>query len=106
MDRNHLFVALVLVCIANGVFSPALIVATHLWPVWFPAMIVQPSAELVFYLGSLIVSGGTMLVSGVPAALYERMTGREDTTPLSLTIWLAGAILLSIPGLLNAMLVA
>lgn len=106
MDRNHLFVALVLVCIANGVFSPALLVATHLWPVWFPTMIAEPSTELVFYLGSLIVSSGTLLIAGVPAAIYERATRREDTTPLSMTIWLAGAILLSVPALFNAMLAA
>jgi hypothetical protein len=103
MDRNPLFVALVLVCITNGVFSPALLVTTHLWPVWFPSMIVEPSAELVFYLGSLIVSSGTLLIAGVPAAIYERATGREDTTPLSMTIWLAGAVVLSIPALFNAM---
>ena len=39
----------------------------------------------------------TLLLSGVPAALYERFIRSPDTTPASLWIWVAAAAVLSLP---------
>jgi hypothetical protein len=47
---------------------------------------------------SLMVSTATIIVGGIPAALYERYAGaREDSTEGSLWIWLAGTAILTIP---------
>lgn len=99
MDREHLMVALVVVCITNGIFSPAVAQVAVLWPIWFPTLVLTPSPSSLFYLSSLITATGTLLFSAVPAALYERLAGLEDSTPLSVTIWLAGAIVLTLPAL-------
>ena len=44
----------------------------------------------------------TLLLAGVPAALYERFQGERESTPTSLFIWFAGTLLLSMHGLLAA----
>jgi hypothetical protein len=96
LDRQTLLSIIVGVCIVNGIFSPyiniAIPVAAVLMPELFPRTI-----EWVLLWSSVLVSSATLLVSGVPAALYERVVGvdREATTPM--WIWLAGAALLSLP---------
>ena len=45
----------------------------------------------IFYFSSLMVSTGTIILAGIPAALYERFRGlKEDSNVVSLWIWLAG----------------
>ena len=46
------------------------------------------------YLASLLASAITLVLAGVPAALYERATGQSRSTALSLGIWLGCTILL------------
>ena len=49
-----------------------------------------------------MASTGTIIVAGIPAALYERFTGvTEDSTDVSLWIWLAGTALLTLPAIGN-----
>jgi len=43
----------------------------------------------------VLVASATLLFSGVPAALYERLVDGESA--VSTWIWLAGAALLSVP---------
>jgi hypothetical protein len=43
----------------------------------------------------------TLLVAGIPAAIYERIRGLRISTPVSLGIWLVCAMLLSVPTLLK-----
>lgn len=98
MDRETLFAAISGVCILNGIFSPLIALPYALSPVWMPDFIpVTPS--IAAYASSLLVSFATLLVSGVPAALYERFAGagREAVAPMWL--WLATAVLLSLPAL-------
>jgi hypothetical protein len=98
MDRQGLFIVVVAVAVINGILSPFVAIAFALAPVWMPEL-VPPSAAIVAYLSTLIVATATLIVSGVPAALYERVVGirADDTIPIY--IWLATAILLSAPAL-------
>jgi hypothetical protein len=57
-------------------------------------------AEAFYYLTSLAISLMTLLLAGIPAALYERLRGLSQSTPVSLAIWLVAALLLSLPTLL------
>ena len=51
---------------------------------------------------SLMVSTATIILGGIPAALYERFTGaKDDSTPVSLWIWLAGTAILTLPAVGN-----
>jgi hypothetical protein len=41
----------------------------------------------------------TLLVAGIPAAIYERIRGLQTSTPVSIGIWLAATILLALPAI-------
>ena len=102
MKRDVLMVATAGLSLVNGMhFSP-----------WFDpvAILMKPfiagtffSTPLVFlYLVSIFVSAMTLLVAGVPAALYERMKGSTESTPTSLFIWFGATLLISANALLAA----
>jgi hypothetical protein len=49
-----------------------------------------------------MVSTATIIIAGIPAAIYERFAGaRDDSTPASLWIWLAGVAVLTLPAIGN-----
>lgn len=96
MGRKELLFILLGVCLLNGLFSPLVFVLWQTAPVWMPGFLLGVPG-LVFYASSLTLATLTLLVSGVPAALYERLSGIKDTNAKSLWIWLAGAIVLSLP---------
>jgi hypothetical protein len=57
------------------------------------------SPLLLFYFVSLSISVFTVLIAGVPAALYERSQGLTESNTTSLTIWLVSGIVLALPAL-------
>lgn len=91
-----MFPLILLICIFNGVASPLVFTLFQMGPVWVPAFLLG-NLQLVLYLSSLATATLTLLVAGVPAAIFERATGRQATDPASAAIWMAGAILLSLP---------
>ncbi|WP_439598392.1 hypothetical protein [Falsiroseomonas sp.] len=95
MTPQNLFVAVVGLCLMNGLVSPALPVMMALHPVWLPEML-PPTNEIVFYGASLMVSTGTLLLSALPAALLERL---GLALPQAMLAWAAGAGLLLLLGL-------
>ncbi|MGE5145723.1 MAG: hypothetical protein ACM3N5_03190 [Candidatus Eiseniibacteriota bacterium] len=98
MDRQSLLVIVLVVSVVNGIFSPAVGIALPLAVVWLPDFLPhEPS--WAFYFSSLLISSATLLLSGVPAALYERTVDRDGTSLISMYIWLAGAVFLSLPAL-------
>jgi hypothetical protein len=57
---------------------------------------------LTLMFASLMVSTATIVLGGIPAAIYERFVGAtEDSTEASLWIWLAGTALLTLPAVGN-----
>ena len=90
--------SILVVCMVNGIFSPylklALPVALALMPELFPRTI-----EWVLFWSSILLASATLLFTGVPAALYERLVEGESTT--SMWIWLGGAALLTLPAALR-----
>ena len=53
--------------------------------------------DVLAYMTSLLMSLLTLLLAGIPAALYERVRGLKGSTSVSLTIWLVAAALLTLP---------
>ena len=54
---------------------------------------------LLFYLPSVLITLLTLMFAGVPAALYERIRGAQQSTPASIGIWLVATLLLTAPAL-------
>ena len=44
-----------------------------------------------------MVSTATVILGGIPAAIYERVTGASESNNASLWIWLAGTAILTLP---------
>ncbi|WP_373502271.1 hypothetical protein [Aestuariivirga sp.] len=99
MTQNHI-VIIVGLAILNGIFSPALIIVFALQGIWYP-MLLPPMLPLVFALSSLILSTLTLMIGGVPAALYERLAGGGQSTFASGLVWLGGVLLLTLPAIPN-----
>lgn len=99
MNPQTIFIAILGVTLLNGFISPAVPLVFLLAPVWLPEF--APHNQIaVLYGTSLIVSVSTLMLSGVPAGIYEAVTGQKETDQTSMLIWLGTAILLTIPGLL------
>jgi hypothetical protein len=95
-------VPVIALAIVNGIYSPQLLAVFALQGFWYPFFL-PPSLPLMFALSSLLVSTLYLMLSGVPAALYERWFGGGDSSWLSRLIWLAAILLLSLPTLPNVM---
>lgn len=98
MDRNFLLFAVVGISVLNGLFSPFLAIAVPIAAVLMPEVFPR-SVGWVLFFSSLLVASGTLLVAGIPAALYERLVDRSRGGQVALWIWLAGAALLALPAL-------
>ena len=100
MQRDVLLVATAAASLLNGQsFSP-----------WFDSVLIllRPfiaqlisSPLVLLYLTSIFISLMTLLLAGIPAALYERLRGHRESSPLSIGIWLVTTLLLTVPTIRN-----
>ena len=98
MDRNFLRFTVVGVSVLNGLFSPFLAVAVPIAAVLMPEIFPR-SVGWVLFFSSLLVASATLLVSGIPAALYERLVDRGRGSVAVMAVWVVGAVLLPLPAL-------
>lgn len=101
IDRQPLFFAVLGVCMANGIFSPYLNLAIPIAAVLLPELFPR-TVEWVLFWSSILLASATLLFSGVPAALYERLLERDAESGMAMWIWLCGAAVLSLPAALRA----
>ena len=102
MDRNLYYVAIAFFGMVNGLFNQLwLLFAVIHVQILAPALLFG-SVPLTLLFSSLMVSTATIILGGIPAALYERFIGaKDDSTEVSLWIWLAGSALLTLPAVGN-----
>ena len=102
LDRQTLLILIVGLCIINGIFSPYLRIAIPISAALLPELFPR-TAEWVLFWGSILLSSATLLFSGVPAALYERLAKPAAESTASMWIWFAGAAVLSLPAVQRVM---
>jgi hypothetical protein len=100
MRKDGLIVGIVGAGLLNGMhqspfFDPMFIMMRPFAPTFFL------SPVLLFYFTSLFLATLTIMLAGIPAALYERHMGGGRSSSRSLTIWLIGMIVLSIPSIMK-----
>lgn len=102
MDRNLYYVGIAFFGMINGIFNQlSLLFALIHLQILAPALLFG-SVPLTLMFASLVVSTATIIIGGIPAAMYERFIGaREDSPEASLWIWLAGTAILTIPAISN-----
>ncbi len=98
MKNQSYYAALLGFAIVNGIFSPLTIFVIALYWLWYPILL-PPYLPVVAMMASLIVSTLTIMVAGVPAAIYERFAGSDGTDTISAWIWLSCTALLSVPAI-------
>ncbi|MEZ5926290.1 MAG: hypothetical protein R3D57_18115 [Hyphomicrobiaceae bacterium] len=102
LKRDGLLIGTAALSLLNGMhFSPFFDYGYILLkPIATGLLITSPL--LSFYLTSLLLAASTLALAGVPAALFERWSGRRSTDATSLMVWLVAAAVLSFPSLLGA----
>jgi hypothetical protein len=102
MERHWYYIAIAFFGMINGIFNQlALLFALIHVQVLAPALLFG-SLPLILIFSSLMVSTATVILAGIPAALYERFVGaKDDSTEASLWIWLAGTAILTLPAMGN-----
>jgi hypothetical protein len=100
MDRRRLLMVVVGICVVNGMFSPYLVIALQIAPILMPEIFPRTVGWALFF-SSIITSTATLLLSGLPAALYDRLFPAGTGGTASMWIWISGATLLSLPALEN-----
>lgn len=100
-ERNFYYMGIAFFAMVNGIFNPLILFVFQL-SFYLMAEPLFGSTAAIFYFSSLMLSTATVILGGIPAALYERYIGAEgDSTVTSLWIWLAGTAILSIPAIGN-----
>jgi hypothetical protein len=102
VDRQTLFLLVLGISVANGIFSPYLNIAIPVAAVLLPELFPR-TVEWVLFWSSVLLASATLLFAGVPAALYERLVERNPEGTASMWIWLAGVAALSLPAAQRAL---
>ena len=102
MERQWYYVGIAFFGMINGLFNQlALLFALIHVQILAPALLFD-NVSLTLMMSSLMVSTATIILAGIPAAIYERVAGTgDDSTPISLWIWLAGTGILTLPAMGN-----
>jgi hypothetical protein len=97
MGRNLFYAGIAFFGMINGLFNQALVPFAYLFAKVLSPALFFGSESLTLMFASLMASTATIIVGGIPAALYEHARGIEgDSTEASLWIWLAGTALLTL----------
>ena len=101
MERQWYYIGIAFFGMINGMFNP-LRVFSYIFTKILMDVPLFGSEALIFYFSSLMTATATIILAGIPAAIYERFAGiKDDSTVVSLWIWLAGTAILTIPALGN-----
>ena len=102
MDRNLYYVGIAFFGMINGLFNQLFLLFALIHVQILAPALLFGSVPLTLMFASLMVSTFTIILGGIPAAIYERFVGaKDDSTQASLWIWLAGTAILTIPAIGN-----
>lgn len=102
MERQFYFIGIAFFGMINGLFNQVwLLFALIHVQVLAPALLFG-STGLTLMFSSLMVSTATIILGGIPAAIYERFAGiKDDSNVVSLWIWLGATAVLALPAIEN-----
>ena len=100
--RHLAVLATIALALVNGLDISPVFDSVSFWLYTFARGSPLFDGEIFYYLTSAAISAMTLLVAGIPAAIYERARGLTQSTPGSLAIWFLATLLLTLPTLLRA----
>lgn len=95
--RSSIILAIAGLALINGLFNPLLLPQTSAAIILLAPGLLLRSAPLVAFLAYLLGAGVTVVLAGLPAALFERLAGHDHTTYGSYLVWLCATAILSLP---------
>jgi hypothetical protein len=99
MTLQPTIIAIVAFGMLSGMFSTVMVPnVTGALLLLAPGLLVTSPHVLVF-LVYLVGATLTIMIGGIPAALYERATGAQESSVTSMWIWLAGTAFVSLPAI-------
>lgn len=102
MSRNAYYIAIAFFGMINGLFNQTFLLFALLHVQILAPALLFGSVSLTLMFSSLMVSTATIILAGIPVAIYERVVGaKDDSTEVSMWIWLAGTALLTLPAIGN-----
>lgn len=102
MERHWYYIGIAFFGMINGIFNQLWLVFGLIYVSYLAGPLFFGSFPLTLIFTSLMVSTATIILGGIPAAIYERFVGAsDDSTPVSLWIWLAGTAILTLPAIGN-----
>ena len=102
MDRNFYYIGIAFFGMINGLFNQTWLLFALIHVQMLAPALLFGSVSLTLMFASLMVSTATIILGGIPAAIYEHVIGaKDDSTEVSLWIWLAGTALLTLPAMGN-----
>jgi hypothetical protein len=103
MNREPFIFAIAAFGLLSGLFNPIMLVlAKPLADMFASGLLITGLSELSAFFTIVFAATMTIMLGGIPAALFERITGRGETDQASLYIWLACTALLSLPAVIVA----
>ena len=103
MSREYLIFGIGAFGIVSGMLSPIMIAfAKPLAEIFAASFLVFGLKGLVVFFATLFAALLTVMLGGIPAAVFERITGRTESDEISLYIWLAGTAIAALPGVIHA----
>ncbi|MBX9840623.1 MAG: hypothetical protein K2Z80_02315 [Xanthobacteraceae bacterium] len=102
MERHFYFIGIAFFGMINGLFNQLFLVFALLHVQILAPALLFGSTGMTLLFSSLMVSTATIILGGIPAAIYERVTGqKDDSDVVSLWIWLACTGILTLPAMGN-----
>jgi hypothetical protein len=102
MERNIQYICIAFFAMINGLFNQTALFFALLHAQELGKFLFFGSLSLTLYFSSLMVSTATIILAGIPAAIFERFVGaKDDSTVTSMWIWVAGTLALTLPAMGN-----
>lgn len=100
MSKNAFVFAIMGFAIVAGLFHP-LMPAVVIFAIQLVGDVFFGFVPLIFLFSSLMFATFCLILAGIPAALFERFTGRTETDEVSWWIWLVAMALIALPAFGN-----
>lgn len=95
MGARHLFVLISIIAVATALYSPVRLPVFLLLPTILPDVLWRNLPIGIFF-NTLVIAGGVVALSGVPAALFERVFRRPPDDLATMGVWCTTAAVLAI----------
>jgi hypothetical protein len=98
--RILIYMVIAALAVFNGVYSPKAVTVFALQGIWYPAFL-PFDLKVMLALSGLICTVLHASITGIPAAIFERISPRHKNSTTSALLWLATMLIPTILTLLH-----